>query len=45
MKLAHSKASGWVRMTAEVLGERMQALAIATEELMGVDEVEVLQSW
>ena len=39
-ELAHSKASGWAKVTAEDLGERIQAFAIAMAELVGVDEVE-----
>ena len=39
-ELAHSKASGWARVTAEDLGERIQAFAIAMAALVGVDEVE-----
>ena len=39
-ELAHSKAFGWAKMTAEDLGERIQAFAIAMAELVGVDEVE-----
>ena len=39
-ELAHAKASGWARVTAEDLGERIQAFAIAMAELVGVDEVE-----
>ena len=37
MELSHSKASGWAKVTAEDLGERIQAFAIAMAELMGVD--------
>jgi hypothetical protein len=40
MKLALSKASSWARVTAEDLGERIQAFTIAMEELVGVNEVE-----
>ena len=40
MELAHSKAFGWAKVTAEDLGERIQAFAIAMAELVGVDEVE-----
>ena len=40
MELAHSKAFGWAKVTAEDLGERIQAFAIAMAELGGVDEVE-----
>ena len=40
MGLAHSKASGWAKVTAEDLGECIQAFAIAMAELVGVDEVE-----
>ena len=40
MELAHSKASGWAKVTAEDLGEHIQAFAIAMGELVGVDEVE-----
>ena len=32
-------ASGWAKVTAEDLGERIQAFAIAMAELVGVDEV------
>ena len=39
-ELAHSKAFGWAKVTAEDLGERMQAFAVAIAELVGVDEVE-----
>jgi len=39
-ELAHSKAVGWAKVTAEDLGERIQAFAIAMAELVGVDEVE-----
>ena len=39
-ELAHSKASGWAKVTAEDLGECIQAFAIAMAELVGVDEVE-----
>ena len=39
-ELAHSKAFGWAKVTAEDLGERIQAFAIAMAELVGVDEVE-----
>ena len=40
MELAHSKAFGWAKVTAEDLGERIQAFAIAMAELVGVYEVE-----
>ena len=40
MGLAHSKAFGWAKVTAEDLGERIQAFAIAMAELVGVNEVE-----
>ena len=40
MELAHSKAFGWAKVTAEDLGERIQASVIAMAELVGVDEVE-----
>ena len=39
-ELAHSKAFGWAKVTAEDLGECIQAFAIAMAELVGVDEVE-----
>ena len=39
-ELAHSKAFGWAKVTAEDLGERIQAFAITMAELVGVDEVE-----
>ena len=39
-ELSHSKASGWAKVTAKDLGERIQAFAIAMAELVGVDEVE-----
>ena len=39
-ELYHSKASGWAKVTAEDLGERIQAFAIDMAELVGVDEVE-----
>ena len=39
-KLAHSKAFGWAKVTAEDLGECIQAFVIAMAELVGVDEVE-----
>ena len=39
-ELAHSKAFGWAKVTAEDLGERIQAFAITMVELVGVDEVE-----
>ena len=39
MELAHSKASGCAKVTAEDLGERIQAFVIAMAELVGVDEV------
>ena len=40
MELAHSKAFGWAKVTAEDLGDCIQAVAIAMVELVGVDEVE-----
>ena len=40
MELAHSKASGWAKVTIEDLGEHIQAFAIAMAELVGVDEIE-----
>ena len=39
-ELAYDKASNWAMVTAEDLGERIQAFAIAMAELMGVDEIE-----
>ena len=39
-ELAHSKASSWAKVTAEDLGEHIQAFAITMAELVGVDEVE-----
>ena len=39
-ELAHSKAFGWAKVTAEDLGERIQTFAIAMAELVGVVEVE-----
>ena len=39
-ELAHSNAFGWAKVTAEDLGERIQAFAIAMAELVGVDGVE-----
>ena len=39
-ELAHSKASGWAMLTAEDLGEHIQAFGIAMAELVGDDEVE-----
>ena len=39
-ELARDKASDWVMVTAEDLGERIQAFAIAMEELVGVKEIE-----
>ena len=39
-ELPHSKAFGWAKVTAEDLGECIQAFAIAMAELVGVDEVE-----
>ena len=40
MELAHSKAFGWAKVTAEDLGEHIQDFAITMSELVGVDEVE-----
>ena len=34
MELAHSKAFGWAKVTAEDLGERIQAFVIAMAELV-----------
>ena len=39
-ELARDKAFDWAIMTAKDLGERIQALAIAMAELMGVKEVD-----
>ena len=39
-KLGRDKDFDWAIMTAEDLGERIQALAIAMEELVGVEEVD-----
>ena len=39
-ELARDKASDWAMVTAEDLGERIQALAIAMAELVGVEEVD-----
>ena len=38
-ELAHDKAFDWAMVTAEDLGERIQALAITMTELVGVEEV------
>ena len=40
MQLAHGKAFDWAMVTAEDLGECIQALAIAMAELVGVEEVD-----
>ena len=40
MELAHDKASDWAMVTAKDLGECIQALVIAMEELVGVEEVD-----
>jgi hypothetical protein len=40
MELARDKSSDWAMVTAEDLGERIQAFAIAMAELVGVEEVE-----
>ena len=39
-ELARDKAFDWAMVTAEDLGERIQAFAICMAELVGVDEVE-----
>ena len=39
-ELARDKAFDWAMVTAEDLGERIQALAIAMAELVGVEEVD-----
>ena len=39
-ELACDKAFDWAMVTAEDLGERIQALAIAMAELVGVEEVD-----
>ena len=39
-KFARDKAFHWAMVTAEDLGERIQALAIAMAELVGVEEVD-----
>ena len=39
IELARDKAFDWAMVTAEDLGERIQALAIAMAELMGIEEV------
>ena len=39
-ELARDKAFDWAMVTAKDLGERIQALAIAMAELMGVEEVD-----
>ena len=39
-ELAHFKASGWAKVTADDLGECIQAFAIAIAELVSVDKVE-----
>ena len=41
MELAHSKASSWAKVTAEDLGQCVQAFAIAMVDLVDVDEVEM----
>ena len=43
MELAHSKASGWAKVTADDLRECIQAFGIAMAELVGVDDVERLE--
>ena len=40
MELARNKAFDWAMVTAEDLGECIQALAIAMAELVGVEEVD-----
>src|SRR4051812_11361350 len=40
MELARDKAFDWAMVTAEDQGERIQALAIAMAELVGVEEVD-----
>ena len=40
MELARDKAFDWAMVTAEDLGERIQALAIAMAELVGVEELD-----
>ena len=40
MELAHDKTSDWAMVTAEDLGECIQAFAIAMAELVGVEEVD-----
>ena len=39
-ELARDKASYWAMVTAEDLGEHIQALAIAMAELVGVEDVD-----
>ena len=39
IQLARAKAPDWAMVTAEDLGQRIQAFAIAMAELVGVDEV------
>ena len=39
-ELSHDKASDWAMVTAEDLGEHIQAFAIAMAEVVGVNEVE-----
>ena len=39
-ELADDKASDWAMVTAEDLGEHIQAFAIAMPELVGVEEVD-----
>ena len=40
MELARDKASDWAMVTAEDLGERIQAFLIAMAELVGIEEVD-----
>ena len=45
MELAHSKAFGWAKVTAEDLGERIQAFAIAMADLVGGSAVLGIHTW
>ena len=40
MELSRDKAFDWAMVTAEDLGERIQAFVIATGDLVGVEEVD-----
>ena len=40
LEKSHNLALSWAIVTAEDLGERIQDLAIATAELVGVEEVD-----